>query len=116
MEISKKQISFLITHYNRPDDLLQCLTAIKSLNVSNSEIVVCDDASQEEHLKTIQDYEIDQLIVSKTNQGLAANINKGVNACKGEYIIYCQEDFLCLLKSVVFYRNVWIYYSREKWI
>jgi glycosyltransferase involved in cell wall biosynthesis len=94
MEISKKQISFLITHYNRPDDLLQCLTAIKSLNVSNSEIVVCDDASQEEHLKTIQDYEIDQLIVSKTNQGLAANINKGVNACKGEYIIYCQEDFL----------------------
>ena len=94
MEISKKQISFLITHYNRPDDLLQCIGAIKKLEVVDSEIVVCDDASQEEHLKTIQDYEIDQLILSKTNQGLAANINKGIKECQGEYIIYCQEDFL----------------------
>lgn len=94
MGSNKIKISFLITHYNRPDDLLQCLTAIKSLNVLNSEIVVCDDASQEEHIKIIKDYEIDQLILSKTNQGLAANINKGIKACKGEYIIYCQEDFL----------------------
>lgn len=94
MEVRKKQISFLITHYNRPKDLLQCLAAIKSLKVEDSEIVVCDDASLEEHLKTIQDYETDQLIVSKTNQGLAANINKGIAACQGEYIIYCQEDFL----------------------
>ena len=94
MELRKKKISFLITHYNRPDDLLQCIGAIKKLEVADSEIVVCDDASQEEHLKTIQDYEIDQLILSKTNQGLAANINKGIQACQGEYIIYCQEDFL----------------------
>jgi glycosyltransferase involved in cell wall biosynthesis len=56
--------------------------------------VVCDDASQEEHLKTIQDYQIDQLIVSEINQGLAANINKGIQACQGEYIVYCQEDFV----------------------
>ncbi|MDP3679667.1 MAG: glycosyltransferase family 2 protein [Flavobacterium sp.] len=94
MEVPKIQISFLITHYNRPSDLLKCLAAIKSLKVADSEIVVCDDASLEEHLKTIQDYEIDRLVVSKTNQGLAANINKGIKACKGEYIIYCQEDFL----------------------
>ncbi|MDI1305633.1 MAG: glycosyltransferase family 2 protein [bacterium] len=94
MEISKKKISFLITHYNRPIDLLKCLAAIRSLNVLDSEIVVCDDASQEEHLKTIQDYQIDQLIVSEINQGLAANINKGIQACQGEYIVYCQEDFV----------------------
>ncbi|SFF16027.1 glycosyltransferase family 2 protein [Flavobacterium xueshanense] len=94
MKISKKKISFLITHYNRPLDLLKCLKAIKSLNISDSEIVVCDDASQDKHLETIKDYEIDQLIVAKTNQGLAANINKGIEACQGEYIIYCQEDFV----------------------
>lgn len=94
MEISKMKISFLITHYNRPIDLLQCLAAIRSLNVSDSEIVVCDDASQKEHLETIQGYEIDQLLVSKMNLGLAANINKGIEACQGEYIIYCQEDFV----------------------
>jgi glycosyltransferase involved in cell wall biosynthesis len=94
MEISKKQISFLITHYNRPDDLLKCLKAIKNLNISDSEIVVCDDASQCQHLETIEGYEVDQLIVAKTNQGLAANINSGIEACQGEYIVYCQEDFV----------------------
>jgi glycosyltransferase involved in cell wall biosynthesis len=94
MEISKIQISFLITHYNRPVDLLKCLEAIKNLKVLDSEIVVCDDASHEEHFKTIQYYQIDQLIGSKINQGLAANINTGIQACQGEYIVYCQEDFL----------------------
>lgn len=94
MEKSKVQISFLITHYNRPLDLLKCLEAIKSLNVSDSEIVVCDDASNEEHLKILLGCAIDKLIVSEMNQGLAANINKGIRACEGEYIIYCQEDFL----------------------
>lgn len=100
MEKSKKHISFLITHYNRPNDLAKCLAAIRSLNLLDSEIVVCDDASHEEHLKTIQDYQIDQLIVAEMNQGLAANINKGIQACQGEYIVYCQEDFILNSKIV----------------
>jgi glycosyltransferase involved in cell wall biosynthesis len=92
MEISKKQISFLITHYNRPDDLAKCLAAVRNLNLQDSEIVVCDDASHEKHLKIIQDYQIDQL-VAEVNQGLAANINRYCSL-SGEYIVYCQEDFI----------------------
>jgi hypothetical protein len=53
-----------------------------------------DDASHEKHLKIIQDYQIDQL-VAEVNQGLAANINKSLS---GEYIVYCQEDFILNLK------------------
>lgn len=87
-------ISFLITHYNRPLDLLKCLEAIKKLNISNFEIVVSDDGSTTENVKLIQQYEVDKLILSKKNQGLAANINKGIRACSSEYIFYCQEDFV----------------------
>jgi glycosyltransferase involved in cell wall biosynthesis len=85
MEISKKQISFLITHYNRPDDLAKCLAAVRNLNLQDSEIVVCDDASHEKHLKIIQDYQIDQL-VAEVNQGLAANI-KGIVACQESILL-----------------------------
>jgi hypothetical protein len=46
--------------------------------------------------KIIQDYQIDQL-VAEVNQGLAANINKGIVACQ-EFIVYCQEDFILNLK------------------
>ena len=85
--------SFLITHYNRPQDLLQCITAIKALNLTNYEIVVSDDASTDEHLALIKTFGIDTLVTADKNRGLAANINKGLKACHGTYIIYCQEDF-----------------------
>ena len=94
MDNSKKLISFLITHYNRPSDLLACIEAIKKLNITNSEIVVSDDASTIKNLNLLKEYSIDKLILSDTNKGLAANINKGLAACEGEYIIYCQEDFV----------------------
>ncbi len=34
------------------------------------------------------------MLLSNSNEGLAANINRGIKACSGEYIIYCQEDFV----------------------
>ena len=98
MEVNIMRISFLITHYNRPNDLLKCITAIQNLNIVNAEIVVCDDASDNENLEKIRSYPIDQLLLSQYNHGLAANINKGIAACKGEYIIYCQEDFMLIPK------------------
>ncbi len=94
MKKEKIRISFLITHYNRPLDLLECLEGIKKMNISNYEIVVSDDGSDEENRKLIHEYKIDKLILAKKNQGLAANINKGIESCEGEYIIYCQEDFI----------------------
>ncbi|GGA86123.1 hypothetical protein GCM10008015_28530 [Flavobacterium palustre] len=88
------QISFLITHFNRPSDLALCIDAIKKIPISNYEIVVSDDGSTIENIERIQSYEIDQIVLAPFNQGLAANINKGLKACRGKYIIYCQEDFV----------------------
>lgn len=90
----KIQISFLITHFNRPLDLAECIQGIKKIPISNYEIIVSDDASTAENIKIIQSYAVDQLLLTSVNQGLAANINKGLAACKGDYIIYCQEDFV----------------------
>lgn len=90
----KKQVSFLITHYNRPLDLLECLKGIRKTGIIDYEIVVSDDGSEYENVKLLQEYKIDKLILSKANQGLAANINKGIQVCEGEYIVYCQEDFV----------------------
>ncbi len=33
------KISFLITHYNRPDDLFECISSIRKLEIANSEII-----------------------------------------------------------------------------
>ena len=88
------QISFLITHFNRPLDLAVCLDGIRKIPISNYEIIVSDDGSTAENIKIIQSYAVDKLVLASVNQGLGANINKGLAVCRGEYIIYCQEDFV----------------------
>ena len=88
------RISYLITHFNRPQDIQQCIEAIQMVKSMDDEIVVSDDASSTENLNLLKELSIDTLVVSDFNEGLAANINKGLQACKGNYIIYCQEYFL----------------------
>ena len=88
------KISFLITHFNRPSDLKICIDAIRKLSLSNYEIVVSDDASIDQVQKVIKEFDVDKLVVSTENKGLAANLNQGIMACEGEYILYCQEDFI----------------------
>ncbi len=94
MKVKKILISFFITHYNRPSDLLECLKAIKKLDLSHYEIVVSDDGSKTDVIERIKSFEIDKLLLSDFNRGLAGSINHGLKSCQGTYIIYCQEDFL----------------------
>jgi glycosyltransferase involved in cell wall biosynthesis len=58
------------------------------------EIIVSDDASMVEIIEEIKSFPEALFIFSKHNKGLAGNINKGIDACSGKFIIYCQEDFL----------------------
>jgi len=86
-------LSIFITHYNRPNALKKCLQIIHSINWPVSyEVVVSDDGSNNENLKVIENENIDKLLLAKSNQGLAANLNKGIKSCKGDFLLYCQED------------------------
>lgn len=94
---SLPMLSVLITHYNRPHALKACLQAIKDVDFGMPvEIVVSDDGSSLENQEAIKQFKIDTLLLSEKNEGLAGNLNKGLRACKGDYILYCQEDFLLL--------------------
>ena len=87
-------ISFLITHFNRPKSLEQCVASIKQHTTNIPfEIVVSDDCSRHENLDQIKNIPVIRIIESNQNQGLASNINKGIAACNGDIIVYIQEDF-----------------------
>ncbi len=86
-------LSILITHYNRPMALNKCLNVIQSLEWNIPyEIVVSDDGSKKEFISQIDEQKIDKLLLSDKNNGLTANLNKGIKACEGSYLLYCQED------------------------
>lgn len=92
-----KDVTLLITHYNRCKSLERLLKAFKDLNCSFDDIVVSDDASGEEHLTYIKSlhgtYNF-RLITTPVNGGLGNNINKGQDAVETPYTLYIQEDFI----------------------
>ena len=92
-----QNVCLLITVYNRTESLERLLNSFEKLSISFHEIVVSDDASDQEHLnkldilKTIYNF---KLITSRKNKGLSNNINKGQDAVTAEYTLYIQEDFV----------------------
>jgi hypothetical protein len=94
-----KDITLLITHYNRSSSLERLLKACKDLNCTFEDIVVSDDCSQQEHIDKIYDLQKEytfRLITAPENRGLGNNINKGQAAVNTPYTLYIQEDFVPL--------------------
>ncbi|GLU52458.1 glycosyltransferase [Dyadobacter frigoris] len=91
-----KQVTLLITHYNRSQSLGQLLESFKDLDCNFEEIVVSDDGSKQEHLENLkslqQNYNF-RLVTTAKNKGLGNNINKGQDAVKTALTLYVQEDF-----------------------
>jgi glycosyltransferase involved in cell wall biosynthesis len=91
-----KEVTLLITHYNRSRSLERLLTTFRDYNITFGDIVVSDDGSRPEHLDYIKGlhHTFDfTLVTTPVNKGLGNNINKGQDAVKTEYTLYVQEDF-----------------------
>ncbi|MFD2162923.1 glycosyltransferase [Paradesertivirga mongoliensis] len=92
-----KDVTLLITHYNRSSSLERLLKKFDELDCHFGNIIVSDDSSQEEHLnalKRLQENYGCRLITTPVNKGLGNNINKGQDAVTSPYTLYVQEDFV----------------------
>ena len=96
-KINFKDITLLITHYNRSKSLERLLHAFEELDCYFDDIVVSDDCSSIEHLthlRKLQNQFPFRLITAEKNMGLGNNINKGHDAVLTNLILYVQEDFV----------------------
>ena len=92
-----KDVTLLVTHYNRSGSLERLLRTFKERGYSFDGIVVSDDGSkpaQLANLLKIQPLYGFTLVTTPTNKGLGNNINKGQDAVKTAYTLYVQEDFV----------------------
>jgi len=92
-----KDVTLLITHYNRSSSLERLLINFKDLHIEFENIVVSDDGSQPEHLDRLKELSITHnfdLVTTPKNKGLGNNINKGQDRVKTPYTLYVQEDFI----------------------
>ncbi|MGF7078932.1 glycosyltransferase [Mucilaginibacter sp. UYCu711] len=95
-KIAFKNVTLLVTHYNRVRSLERLLNAFKALKVTFGGIVVSDDGSNPETIKQLEQLQQAfnfNLVLAPKNAGLGNNINKGQDAVKTPYTLYVQEDF-----------------------
>lgn len=91
-----KDVTLLITHYNRSRSLERLLANFQQLGCSFGDIVVSDDCSKPEHVDYIKSLHSKfnfRLITTPKNGGLGNNINKGQDAVTTPFTLYVQEDF-----------------------
>lgn len=92
-----KNLTLLITHFNRSQSLERLLNAVKSYRLSFAEIIVSDGGSKDEHLNAVKKLQTDfkfTLLTTAVNKGLGNSINVGQDAAKTPFILYIQEDFV----------------------
>ena len=105
------KVSVLMSNYNTPVEFLKkSLDSVLSQSFTDFEIVIINDGSVDESRDVLYDYarKDSQIIVieNEHNLGLPCSLNKGIDACRGEYIARMDTDDICypdrLEKQVAF--------------
>ncbi len=93
---NKPKLSIIIPLYNSKRYIKETIESILSQNFKDFEIIIIDDASNDESLKIIEniskkDKRI-RVLKNKTNKGKAGTVNVGFKYTKGRYITFSDAD------------------------
>jgi GT2 family glycosyltransferase len=87
------KISIIILNYNAGDLLEKCISSIMKSNYENIEIILVDNASQDQsHIRCKEKFSQIKLIENKENLGYCEGNNVGIENSNGEYIIILNPD------------------------
>lgn len=88
-------VSVVVPVYNVEQYLDECLNSIRQQTYENLEIIVVEDCSTDQSLEVLSKHLNDQrikLIRHEKNSGLSAARNTGIDAAKGDYIMFVDSD------------------------
>jgi len=90
----KYSIDFLICNYNGGNLLRRCIDSILNLNIQNLHIYVYDNASIDNSLDSIKNYNLNQIkiVEGENNIGYGKAINNLYEISKSEYIFILNPD------------------------
>lgn len=94
--MSNIKISIVIPVYNVERYIGKCLDSILKQSLKEIEVICVEDCSNDNSYAILKKYALlDSRIIiknNKSNKGLSASRNNGVNIAKGEYIIFVDSD------------------------
>lgn len=101
MKENDSKISVIMGIYNCSGTLPKAIESILNQTISNWELIMCDDGSQDETYSVAQKYQkqySDKILLLKnnSNRGLNYTLNRCLKAASGSYIARMDGDDWCL--------------------
>lgn len=93
-------VSIIVCSYNHEKYIEQCLDSVKAQTYKNIEVIIADDASQDDSVETILSWLAGNNFSAKKNfhqrnTGLATMLNECVDLIQGKYVkMIAADDFL----------------------
>lgn len=87
-----KRVSVIIPAYNKEESILETLDSVFSQTFKNYEVLVIDDGSTDRTKDVVMSYSKDIVYKYQENQGQGAARNTGIEAAKGNYIVFLDAD------------------------
>ena len=93
-------VSFLMSNYKTPPAYLRrALDSMLAQTMTDFEAVIINDGVKDESYEVLLEYAAKddriRIIENEQNLGLAASLNRGIDACKGKYIARMDTDDIC---------------------
>jgi glycosyltransferase involved in cell wall biosynthesis len=89
-------VSIIVPSYNKGDYIVETIKSVIEQTYSNWELIIIEDGSTDNSVQIITKFvELDKRIIlinSKKNAGANVCRNIGINAAKGEYLIFLDAD------------------------
>lgn len=92
---AKYKFSVIIPVYNVEKYLYQCLDSVFKQTFLDYEVICIEDVSTDHSLEILERYALDhhmRILINDKNSGLSYARNRGLEAAKGEYILFLDSD------------------------
>lgn len=98
-----KLVSIIVLAYRSAETIVQTLDSIKNQTYKNIELIVTDDCSPDDTVKTVQEWLASnegalsrmQLVTTQQNTGIPGNINRALKHAKGDYVkLIAADDYM----------------------
>jgi glycosyltransferase involved in cell wall biosynthesis len=91
--MSDPLVSFIIPTFNRPTFLAATLESVLAQDYPAKEIIVVDDGSTDNMAEVCARFPV--LYLRQENRGPSAAYNLGASRCRGELLVFLDDDDLC---------------------
>jgi GT2 family glycosyltransferase len=91
--MNKPLVSIVILNFNREIETCRLISSILKQTYTNYEIIILDNGSKNSSIEYIKNYNNNlKIILLDKNYGCPGGRNLSIKYCKGEYILFCDND------------------------